>query len=152
MADRRVGDDGDDRPQAPGLVRGGFGLRQQRDLAVEDEDQVRQVARTRRPRRRGPLSGWSSSGVFTQTLPIGWRPAHRSLPAVTREQMLNRWRWSIWKALGRVTVTDFRFASPSRVRRSNWSRGFWERWSDGRHWRTVIVGLNPRSAQLTAWK
>ena len=39
--------------------------------------------------------------------------------------MLQRWRWSIAKAFGRVTVTVLRLASPSRVRRSNCSLGFW---------------------------
>ena len=49
--------------------------RDQGDLAVEDE---RQVRKTPNPETAytGPFSGASSSGVFVTASPIGWRPAH----------------------------------------------------------------------------
>src|SRR5262245_19109008 len=101
----------------------------------------------------GPLSAWSSSGIWVSTVPMAWRPAQRSVWSCWREQMLPRWRWSIAKDLGSVTPMLLTFASPERVQRSNRRRGF-------RllavafllpNWRTAILGLNGRVAQLTAW-
>ena len=45
-----------------------------------------------------------------------------------RSQMLPRWRWSISKALGRVTATDLMLASPGRVLSSIARLGSLLRW------------------------
>ena len=52
-------------------------------------------------------------------IPIAWRPAHFVLASSASEQRLPRWRWSIAKALERVTESDLMLASPGRVFRSN---------------------------------
>ena len=45
-------------------------------------------------------------GVLVITDPIGWRPAHDSASSWAFEQRLLRWRWSIAKAFGSVTLTE----------------------------------------------
>ena len=86
-------------------------------------------------------------------LPIGVRPAHCFSASSFSEQMLPRWRWSISKAFERVTLSDLMLASPGRVLRSNCSCGFFALLVPLRPTcLTVIFGLKPKEAQLTAWK
>ena len=87
-------------------------------------------------------------------MPIAWRPAHRSAASWAFEQMLPRWRWSIAKAFGSVTATDLMLASPGAGPQVELER----RVLAARvvflppSCLTVIVGLNGRVSQLTAWK
>ena len=94
--------------------------------------------------------GWSAVAV-----PIASRPAHLVLASSASEQRLPRWRWSIAKALERVTESDLMLASPSLVFRSNCRLG------------SLVRAVEPCAAelarstsserrgvpeQLTAWK
>ena len=87
-------------------------------------------------------------------VPIAWRPAHLVLASSASEQRLPRWRWSIAKALERVTESDLMLASPARVFRSNCRLGSLVRavgpWPPS--WRIDIFGAKGSVAQLTAWK
>src|SRR5262245_36896991 len=85
---------------------------------------------------------------------MGARPAHWLSASCFSEQRLPRCRWSISKAFGSVSESDFRFASPGRVYRSISRCGLADRRAlfGPPTWRIVILGRNPRVAQLTAWK
>ena len=113
VADRHVGDT-DFGAQVSRLAPSSIRPGDDGHLAAEDEGDVWQAA-VARDRVGGPSSGFSSSGVSSLAVPIGWRPAHCSVSSSALEQMLPRWRWSISKAFGRVTAIDLMLASPARV-------------------------------------